>query len=292
MSNYMPFGTFTLAGPPRSVPLSVRLQLLFGGFANQFGWFFFGFGMIFVWVFGALADPTAWLVFRGTLEQAPGVVTRSESTNAKEDGSTIVAHDYEFTVGGKKYRGTSYSLTKHLSAGEKVTVEFPPGNPARSRIKGMRTSIFPVFVLFVVIFPLVGLGFIQSGFRRGWKAIRLLKHGEQALGTLKSKEPTNTSVNNRTVYKLVFEFTDQLGDTHEVVVKTHEPEHLEDDADEPLLYDPIRPTYAAMLDSLPGSPRIGEMGEIETKSRGGTLVIMILPLVTIIGHGLYIFAVR
>jgi hypothetical protein len=25
----------------------VRLRLLFGGFLNQFGWFFFGFGMIF-----------------------------------------------------------------------------------------------------------------------------------------------------------------------------------------------------------------------------------------------------
>ena len=38
---------FSFSLPPRDVPLTVRLQVLFGGFLNQFGWLFFGFGMVF-----------------------------------------------------------------------------------------------------------------------------------------------------------------------------------------------------------------------------------------------------
>jgi hypothetical protein len=54
-----------LAAPPRPVPLSVRVVILFGGFMNQFGWLFVGFGLIFVWVFTLRADVTSWFYFRG-----------------------------------------------------------------------------------------------------------------------------------------------------------------------------------------------------------------------------------
>ena len=41
-----------LVPPPREVPTGLRLMVLFGGALTQFGWVFFGFGMIFVWAFG------------------------------------------------------------------------------------------------------------------------------------------------------------------------------------------------------------------------------------------------
>lgn len=288
MSSYSSFGRFTLTGPPRSVPLLVRLRLLFGGFLNQFGWIFFGFGMIFVWVFGFSTDPTAWLDFRGDLEEVRGVITRCEDTNASENEREIYAHYYEFKTGGQEYDGVSYSVGKQSSPGDKVTVQFPPGRPSRSRIKGMRTSAFPIFVLFVVLFPLIGLCFLLSGFRKGRKAIRLLVNGEQASGVLKSKEPTNTKINNRPVYKLTFEFKDQTGQTHEATATTHEPERLQDDAEEPLLYDPLRPGYATMLDHLPGAPHVDEMGQIQAKSGSGSLLVLIVPTASIVGHGLYL----
>ncbi len=42
--------------PPRHVPRSLRLGMLLGGFFNQLGWFIFGFGMIFYWIFVVQAD--------------------------------------------------------------------------------------------------------------------------------------------------------------------------------------------------------------------------------------------
>ena len=52
----MGYDNYALAQPPRHVPWLVRSQVLFGGFASQFGWLFFGFGFIFVWIFGLNAD--------------------------------------------------------------------------------------------------------------------------------------------------------------------------------------------------------------------------------------------
>ncbi len=294
MSDSSSFGRFTLAGPPRSVPLLVRLRLLFGGFVNQFGWLFFGFGMIFVWVFGFNTDPTAWLDFRGDLEEIQGVIVRCEDTGASEGGSKhskgtpIFAHRYKFEAAGQTYEGVSYSVGNQSEAGKKVTVEFPPGRPARSRIKGMRTAMFPAFLLFVLLFPFVGLCSMLAGFLKGRRAVRLLANGEQAFGVLKSKKPTNTKINNRRVYKLTFEFTDQVGQTREATAKTHETERLQDDAEEPLLYDPIRPSYSTMLDHLPGAPRLDEMGQIQTKSAIGSLLVLIVPTASIVGHGLYL----
>ncbi|MHC4335254.1 MAG: hypothetical protein ACYSUP_15040, partial [Planctomycetota bacterium] len=64
-----------LAAPPRPVPLSVRIVILFGGFMNQFGWLFVGFGLIFVWIFTLRADVTSWYYFRGQLAETTATVT-------------------------------------------------------------------------------------------------------------------------------------------------------------------------------------------------------------------------
>ena len=128
-----------------------------------------------------------------------------------------------------------------------------------------------------------------AGFRRGRKAVRLLVSGHQASGVLKSKEATSTQINKRTVYKLTFEFTDDVGQTHEAVAKTHEPEHLQDDDQEPLVYDPLRPAYATMLDHLPGAPRVDEMGQIQTQSPTTSFLVLVVPLLSIIGHGVYLW---
>jgi len=292
---HVPPGRFTLAGPPRSVPLAVRAALLFGGFLNQFGWGFFGFGMIFVWVFGMRTDPLAWRDFAGDLQQVQGVVTRCEDTGASVGGSEhsrgtpIYAHHFRFEVNGQSYEGVSYTVGTQTKPAQAVTVEFPPGNPARCRIRGMQTAMFPPWLLLICIFPVVGFCFLTAGFLRGRRAIRLLKEGLVARGALRSKEPTNTRINRRTVYKLTFAFQDELGQTHEAVARTHEPERLEDDAEEPLLYDPVHPSRATLLDHLPGAPRIDDMGQIQTQSSARAMLTLVLPTITVIGHGLYLW---
>jgi hypothetical protein len=281
----------SLIPPPRAVPLLLRAQLLVGGFLNQFGWIFFGFGMIFAWLFAAQSDPAAWIDFSGELETAPGVVTGCSETNASEGGSKhsrgnpIYAHQYDFRIKDARFSGVSYS-TRRQEAGADVTIEFPKGSPGRSRIEGMRTALFPPWVLFVLLFPLIGAAFITVGFWRGRRAIRLLKWGQPALGTLKDKEATSVRVNNRPVYKLTFEFLDDAGTPRHAIAKTHQTELLEDDASELLVYDPWDPSQATLLDHLPGSPRVDEFGMLHAPGLSAALVLVI-PLASLFGHGIY-----
>jgi hypothetical protein len=71
------------------------------------------------------------------------------------------------------------------------------------------------------------------------------------------------------------------------------PEELEDETAEPLLYEPMNPSYALMLDDLPGGPRVDEDGYIKTKSPIFTviraIVSLTIPAAVIIGHGTYIY---
>ncbi len=285
-----------LAGPPRSVPLLVRLKVLLGGFFSQFGCFFFGFGMIFVWAFTMNADLTSWRRFRGPLETAEGTVIRSEKTSFSVGGSEhskgtpIYATHYSFVgPGGIEYSGVSYAKGNKLPTGRKVTVEYPQSKPDTSRIRGMRTSPMGLFGLFPIIFPVLGLCFMTMGVRKGIKGNRLLTIGRQGTGRLKSKVATSTKINKRPVYKLTFEFTTPDGSKHEAIGKTHMPEKLEDEAQEPLLYDPLRPANAVMLDALPGSPRIDNNGNITAGSTGAALLSLVLPTAAILGHAGYIY---
>ncbi len=285
-----------LAGPPRSVPLLVRVKVLVGGFSTQFGCFFVGFGLIFVWVFTLNSDLTSWYRFRGPLETADGTVLHSKKTSFSvggsddSDGTPVYSIRYSFTgPGTEEYQNVSYVPGRELEEGRKVVVEYPKGDPETSRIRGMRSSPMGLFGLMPVIFPLLGVWFMITGLRKGVRANRLLTIGEQATGRLKSKVATGTRINDRTVYKLTFEFTTPDGTTHEAVGKTHTPEKLEDEAEEPLLYDPLRPSYAVMLDALPGSPRIDEYGNIRAGSAIASLLYLVVPAATVVGHGGYVY---
>ncbi|HUX15456.1 MAG TPA: DUF3592 domain-containing protein [Phycisphaerae bacterium] len=279
-----------LEDPPRPVPMGVRLSALVGGAMTQFGWAFFGFGLIFFWVFFPAAELVSLMEFRGERETAPGTVVRCEETNCEENETRVYAVHYAFTASdGVERQGVSYATGTPVAAGETVTVEYPKGKPSASRIQGFRRSMFSVWASFLAIFPLVGLVFIVVGLKRGIKANRLLAHGKLGHGTLKDKKPTSVTVNDQRVWKLVFEFRADDGRTYETTVKTHETRLLEDDAEERLLYDPWDPNYATMLDNLPGSPAIDEAGHLKSASPLRSLAVAILPTVTILGHGLYVY---
>ena len=60
MSALAETGKSFMGAPPRRVGYLAWLPVLFGGSMNQFGWCFFAFGMIFVWLFVANCDCTSW----------------------------------------------------------------------------------------------------------------------------------------------------------------------------------------------------------------------------------------
>ncbi len=283
-----------LTDPPRHIPTAVLIQMLLGGFISLFGWIFFGFGMIFFWAFVLNCDPVAWWDFRGQLDSAPGVVTSVDETRFSEGGSEhssgtpIYAYQYQFTHANQTFDGISYRLGARAELNSNVSIEFPQGRPQRSRIKGYRTKPFTSLVLFVVLFPAIGLIIILARLRTGWKRRYLLKYGELAEGKLISKDRTNTEINDQPVYKLTFEFKTSLGSTAQLTVKTHNVRPLEDDEFETLLYDPTKPSRGTTLDHLPGQPQINEDGTIGVQNARAAYLALIVPAVSIIGHGTYL----
>jgi hypothetical protein len=284
----------TGGGATRDVPLALRLSLTMGGALSFVGWGVFGFGMIFWWVFGATADISSWWVFSGDVARAQGHVTRIEQTNFSEGGGKnkpgvpIYRVAYTFlSADERSHSGYSYVVGGASQGAEGVVeVEYLPDDPATSRIKGWRRKPNGMGAIFVVLFPAVGLALALLGIVKGLRRARLLRVGRPAFGRLVDKQPTNVKINNRPVMKLVFEFKDEKGATHRAEARSHVPEKLEDDADEPLVYDPANPSQAQLLDELPGTVRIGAGGRIDGEHSLRGLLGLGLAVLVLGAHGL------
>lgn len=265
------------APPPRPVPLSLRILNFFNG-AAQLGWIVFGFGMIFFYVFGTNAD-LSFATFRDAGGRAAGRVVRIEQTGASENGDSVEAAHYEYSVAGKPFSGKSYSTAGSPAEGEAVTVEYDEDYPWRSRIAGMRRAIFGPWVMVVTVFPLVGLVILWFATRGGMKRNHLLRHGVVTTGTLVGTEGTNMYVNKRRVWKLTFAFTDRMGRRCEAVASTTDTERLRDEAAEPLLYDPDDPQRAYLLDEAPARPRFEDNGEMAGRPAAALFALLIPALI-------------
>jgi hypothetical protein len=266
-----------LAPPPRRVPLSLQLVNVFNAFA-QIGWFVFGFGMIFAWAFIGQADFSS-ITFRGPHARSTGRVVEVRETGASVNKQSVIANRYEFSVAGTKYSGTSYSTGSRKATGDDVEIEYDQTHPERSRIEGMRRAQFGPGVSFVSIFPLIGVLLIAFATRTGFRRNQLLRRGLLASGKLLGREMTNMKVNNRPVWKLTFEFTARDGQRHEATASTTDTARLEDEAQEPLLYDPENPSKAYVLDEAPARPQFEPNGELKGRGVAGFMSLIIPGLV-------------
>lgn len=279
-----------LAQPPRDVPISVRASLLFGGPLALFGWIFFGFGMIFLLAFGVPENLVAIFWSLQPQQTATGVATGSRTTGASEGSSRVYENRFSLTAAdGRTYEGRSYATGTEVSAGEPVTIEYPSARPTHATIQGMRRSLFGAGILLVAIFPGLGLIFVLFGIARGSRACSLLANGRLAMGTMKSKERTNTRINRQYVYRLKFEFTGEDGRIYEASADTTDTAVLEDEAQEALVYDPAQPARAVMLDSLPGGPEFDDTGNIQAKGLGAWLGVVAIPALVMTGLGYYLW---
>jgi hypothetical protein len=259
--------------PPRRVPLSLRIVNFFNGWA-QIGWGIFGFGMIFFWVFAGSAD-YSFLTFRDPAGRATGHVTKVEETGASENDATITANHYQYSVAGELFEGKSYSTGDTPAVGAEVTVEYDEDSPHRSRIEGMRRGMFSPGVLFVTIFPAVGLGFLIPGMLTGRKRNHLLQNGILTTGKAVDRRPTNIRINNRPLWEVVFEFHDRHGQRRECCARATDTTRLEDETSEALLYDPEDPTKAYVIDEAPARPTFDHNGDLEARPMSAVLASLI-----------------
>ena len=274
-----------LSPPPRAVPSSLQIVNFFNPLA-QVGWALLGFGTVFFWGFVMNAD-LSFLTFRGPYVVVDGKVTEVEETGASVNEQRVRANHYEYSVAGVRHTGTSYSHGSGASVGEIVPVEYAESDPSQSRIEGMRRAMFPAGVVFVAILPLVGVTLLIVAMRSGLRRNHLLREGLLAMGTLKSKKATNMRVNKQRVYELCFEFTARDGRRCEAKTRTSRTELLENEEQEPLLYDPDDPRRAYLLDEAPARPELEQNGDLRGRPVSAMLSI-ILPLIVIVAHGAYL----
>lgn len=150
-------------------------------------------------------------------------------------------------------------------------------------IEGSRNGTFEWPMLFILLFPAIGLTMITVGMRKGLTGLRLLTHGIPAQGRFAGQTGTNVRINDEPVLALTFEFKTVDGRTARCVAKTHEPHRLKDEAEEPLVYDPEDPSVAVLLDDLPGRPRISDDSVVRSRD-GMAWHLLLVPAGSVLMH--------
>lgn len=275
-----------LSQAPRPLTLPIQLQVLFGSFLSQFGWFFVWFGLIFSWIFASDMIINSFR-FQGEFKSAHGAVQSSVqvgSSGSRRSGNwkPILGHDVMFEVEGQSFSARGYTTGTEVAPGTPVTVFYKASQPSIARIEGMRTGAFDgPASLITLFFPLVGLFLALPAFFQGLRSIRLLRSGQLAKARLVKREPANMRVNNQQVWKLIFSFTVK-GKIYEHIFQTHLPESVTDEAEETLLYDSARPEYSVLLDGLPGGTRIDpQTGQLTGPHLISSLLLLLQPALAV-----------
>lgn len=167
--------------------------------------------MFFVLLGSVVVDFSEFVKFRGALRTVQAEITGTDETNIEVNDEKVIHCFYRYEVDGQTFDGACYDQGEEYGLGDRVTVEFPPEYPELARIVGARRGAVPTSVLPLIgIFPTVGLIVTIPGLPSGRRALRLLRFGTLARGTLQSKEPTSMVINDQPVYKLTFTFLQKV----------------------------------------------------------------------------------
>jgi hypothetical protein len=264
---------------------------MFGGVVQQIGWMMLAFGMIFFYAFALQSDWSGPMFALMDTDRATGTVVSVDYTNASENDAPVYKITYTFVAAnGRKVEALAYATGYAPDPGQRLAVTYLRSQADVARVEGMRRTTFGPLAAMAGIFPLIGAVMVAFGLREGWKANRLLGTGRLAFAKVASVQPTNTTINNRPVMAVTLSFRAQDGASYEVTSKTNTPERLTDQTEELVLFDPDDPTYGTALDSLPGSPTIDNGGALRLGSSPiACLAALVLPGLTILGNGLYLF---
>lgn len=249
--------------PPRHLSLLTRINVLFGGFHIQFGSVFFWFGMVFVLGFVGQSPAIHLFSFDGDWRETEGLLLEINDGHGEINDEPIYEYVFSYSANGQSFTGKSNATFSGEKETTIVQIEYKTGNPTRSRIVGMRSELFPVWIVFIVIiFPAIGLAFLFFGFKENRKALQLLINGRFTRGKMLSYEATNTTINDQTVYAYKFEFH-ASNKTYIAECKTHLTERVEDEETEKILYDKADPKFNLVYDAMGAAPKIDRFGKIE-----------------------------
>jgi len=241
-----------LYGQKRSLPFGIMMKIWFGNPLTFMGLMFIGMGIPFTMIFAPIST-----FFGPSFDEndpvAKGIIVEASGTSSYINEVQVYSYNYKFeTPNGEEYLSTGYATGNVFSIDNEVVVSYKRDEPKVSKADGLRTSTFGSgFTIFVWIFPIVGFIMFILSLRKVIRQLQVLRVGEISEGKFLYEEATNTKINKQTVYALTFEFTAKDGKTYQAVAKTHHTSRLKDEEFEKLVYDPVNPSNAVLLDALP-----------------------------------------
>lgn len=171
-----------------------------------------------------------------------------EETNVSVNGQDIDKYFYSFSVDNNIYFSQCYGPF-YLDIDDKVLVEYLPNNPNVSRIVSSDNStvgLFPIYLFGIasIIFSILLIMHVAKTIKYG----SIISRGELIEAKQISKEATNTKINNRRVYKLIYTY-EVYGINQELVHKTTEPNKFKNT--ERVVYNQDAPASGIIFSTLP-----------------------------------------
>lgn len=166
--------------------------------------------------------------------------------------------------------------------------------PVGLLVLGINLSIKEISFFSVVLLGgliISGIVLIFLGFKKGRLHNYLLANGVLTAGKLVDKQSTATRINNRRVFKLIYEYTADDGKQYQTTVRTHRTERLSSGTPEAVIHFPGYGEVATLVKAMPTSPELGEDGAFRSAGPGNflkTIFMLIVPAITLVFGSAYL----
>lgn len=225
-----------------------KKDILFGGSGTKFlilSWL--GSLLFFTWLFSDAHIEGFMLSFNSTAK-VEGYVTDMEFTNVTSNDVAIYKIWYSFAVDGQVFTGVSYD-GGYYDIDNKVYIEYLPDYPFTSRIQGSDKTLSGAGFTTIAFLLLAGLSiWVFFRFRKRFFEINIVSNGIVVGSNLIDKVMTNTTINDRTLFKLFYEY-EAKRDKYQVVEQTTYPENFRDN--ERIVYHQNKPSKGILMNKLP-----------------------------------------
>lgn len=283
-----------LSPPPRKVPLNIITKCLFSGMKYQVSFLFLGFATIFFLVFAFDYSSILFSVREikttsGTLIHKEKTIFNTRTFNAgsglpSSRGEKIYKYLYTYSVAGKSYKDSSFGINMLIDKKIPLVVEFLTNTPSISRIQGMSPGVHlsggltPIALIIVII--LIAFSTVYSMTYKRVGLIRLLKDGLTTIGTVKTKKLLSQN-SMRKWYEAVYEFIVD-GRCYQIKDRPYYTEQIEIGEQRTLLYDRKRPHKAALIDNIPCSIALNEIGQFRAENIYSAVIVSLIPIASVI----------
>ena len=204
-----------LASPVPRTPPPELVRRVQGAAASPwlmaFGACFAAFGLVFVVMFFPTNLPAELRLRSADTRTVAGRIVQVEPTKFSINKTRVYAYGFAFSAPATPGEGRCYTTGRRWQRGDTVTVRYLVDPPHTACPEGARLSKTGMAGLFVLLFPLVGLGVVVGTWVVRRRAQRMLLQGAVAEVRVREVTATKMQVNKRTVYRIVTERCDTLG---------------------------------------------------------------------------------